>query len=395
MKFGDIAENTKNSVDRDNNPFQRYVEGGHIDSEDLQLKRYGVFGEGFVGPAFHRIFRKNQILYGSRRTYLKKVCLPNFDGITANTTFVISPKNHEKLYQPFLPYLMLSEEFTRYSIERSKGSTNPYVNWKDIASIPVQLPSLEYQKKIVRNLEKVVFVRSKLQSSLNSATKLYNVLSESIFNRDTSKSAPFSNYIESITSGKSLAASNEPAKDYEFGVLKVSCIRDGEFNPSENKMVDRSSAHMLRNNPKQGDILFSRANTPELVGDVCIVEQDFKNLFLPDKLWKITPQNDELKLFIFHQLRKLKSDGILTEIASGSSRSMQNISQKKLLGVKVAKKIDLDEVENLHRVYLIQKNIHNQLRENKKLWIKLLDHMLRESKCLMNKPSQKMASLTA
>ncbi len=87
VSFGSIAEQCKESVDRDNNPFERYVEGGHMDSETLRIKRYGTFSDDYVGPAFHRIFRKGQVLYGSRRTYLKKVAVADFEGITANTTF--------------------------------------------------------------------------------------------------------------------------------------------------------------------------------------------------------------------------------------------------------------------------------------------------------------------
>ena len=379
VSFGDIAEQTKESVDRDNNPFERYVEGGHIDSEDIELKRYGVFNEDYVGPAFHRIFRKNQILYGSRRTYLKKVCVAGFDGITSNTTFVISPKEHEYLHKPFLPYLMLSEQFTRSSIERSKGSTNPYVNWKDIADIKVSLPSIAVQRRIVRNLEAVLKARKKLEDTLGALNKLYEVYSEEIFACSSINSAPLSEYISTITSGKSIAASSSPAKNHELGVLKISCVRDGQFFPSENKMVSDDNAHLLRNQPEVGDLLFSRANTPELVGDVCLVDISCRNLYLPDKLWKVEPKHKDHSLAVFHQLRKLKIDGIMSDIASGSSRSMQNISQKKLLGVMVRKNINLEEVSLLHDVYQTLKNIEGQISENKNLWVNLLEHMLREA----------------
>jgi hypothetical protein len=31
VKFGDVVRQCKEKVDRDNNPFERYVEGGHMD----------------------------------------------------------------------------------------------------------------------------------------------------------------------------------------------------------------------------------------------------------------------------------------------------------------------------------------------------------------------------
>lgn len=99
-------------------------------------------------PAFHRIFRKGQVLYGSRRTYLKKVAVADFDGITANTTFVCETKDQNIFMQELLPFLMLTESFTNHSIRESKGSTNPYINWSDIAKYEFPLPPLEEQKRL-------------------------------------------------------------------------------------------------------------------------------------------------------------------------------------------------------------------------------------------------------
>lgn len=133
VKFGDVVRQCKEKVDRDDNPFERYVEGGHMDSEDIHIRRWGEFGQDYVGPAFHRIFRKGQVLYGSRRTYLKKVAVAEFDGITANTTFVLETKDQSVFMQELLPFLMLTDRFTEHSIGESKGSTNPYINYPDIA----------------------------------------------------------------------------------------------------------------------------------------------------------------------------------------------------------------------------------------------------------------------
>jgi len=152
VKFGDVVGLCKEKVDRDNNPFERYVEGGHMGSEDVHIRRWGEFGEDYVGPAFHRIFRKGQILYGSRRTYLKKVAVAEFDGITANTTFVLETKDQSVFMQELLPFLMLTDKFTEHSIKESKGSTNPYINWPDIAKFEFPLPPIEEQKHIAEIL---------------------------------------------------------------------------------------------------------------------------------------------------------------------------------------------------------------------------------------------------
>lgn len=155
VKFGDVAKECKEKVDRENNPFERYVAGGDMDSESLAIRRWGIFGEDYVGPAFHRVFRKGQILYGSRRTYLKKVAIADFEGVTANTTFVIEPREDSFLVPGLLPYIMLSDGFTKHSVGNSKGSTNPYIVWSDIAKYEFPLPPRPRQEEILQVVEKI------------------------------------------------------------------------------------------------------------------------------------------------------------------------------------------------------------------------------------------------
>jgi type I restriction enzyme, S subunit len=148
VKFGDIVKDVKLSVDRNNNPYDYFIAGEHMDSENLKITRRGKFSNSDVGPAFHRIFKPGQILYGSRRTYLKKVAVADFEGITSNTTFVLESKDESKFLQRFLPFVMLSDKFTDYSIKNSKGSTNPYILFSDLAKFEFDLPSLDDQKRL-------------------------------------------------------------------------------------------------------------------------------------------------------------------------------------------------------------------------------------------------------
>ena len=148
VRFGDVVRDVKLKVDRDNNPYEFYLAGEHFDSERLFIPRRGRFEGSDVGPAFIRIFKPGQVLYGSRRTYLKKVAVADFEGITANTTFVLESKDENVLMQGLLPFIMLSGDFTKWSIDHSKGSTNPYVLFSDLAEYEFELPPIEIQRKL-------------------------------------------------------------------------------------------------------------------------------------------------------------------------------------------------------------------------------------------------------
>lgn len=152
VKFGDVVKESKNKIDRNNNPYDYYIAGDHMDSEDLHLHRKGCFATDDVGPAFIREFLPGQILYGSRRTYLKKVAVADFAGVTANTTFVLETKDENVLRQRLIPFIMLSEGFTEWSVGKSKGSTNPYVLFSDLADYEFNLPEIEKQDELVELL---------------------------------------------------------------------------------------------------------------------------------------------------------------------------------------------------------------------------------------------------
>ena len=43
VKFGDYVKEVKINIDRTNNPYDYYVAGDHMDSEDLTIRRKGSF----------------------------------------------------------------------------------------------------------------------------------------------------------------------------------------------------------------------------------------------------------------------------------------------------------------------------------------------------------------
>ena len=157
MSYGDVVRQGKESADPEASGLARYVAGEHMDTDDLRIRRWGTIGDGYLGPAFHRRFEAGQVLYGSRRTYLRKVAVPDFAGICANTTFVCEPADG-RILPEFLPFVMQTDAFHRHSIARSKGSVNPYINWRDIASFSFRLPPVQEQRRVVALLSQALEV---------------------------------------------------------------------------------------------------------------------------------------------------------------------------------------------------------------------------------------------
>lgn len=177
-KFGDVAIQQKVNVNREDTTLTKYVKGEHMSSEDIHLRSWGELQDEYLGPAFIRYFEEGDILYGSRRTYLKKVSIAPFEGITSNTTFVIKA-NEEKIDKRLLPFLMLSDGFTEHSIMHSKGSVNPYINWKDLAKYEFLLPPKEQQAELAELLwAKDELIETRNISRLNLETLLHSTAAD-------------------------------------------------------------------------------------------------------------------------------------------------------------------------------------------------------------------------
>ena len=162
VNYCDVTEKLMRKIDPLTYGIERIVAGENLESEDFKIRTWQKIGEGYLGPAFHVLFKAGDILYGSRRTYLKKVALADFEGVCANTTYVIRAKE-QILCQEFLKHIMLSERFTQYSISVSKGSTNPYINWKDLNDFSFQIPDINIQKEIANILDKILEIIEKLK----------------------------------------------------------------------------------------------------------------------------------------------------------------------------------------------------------------------------------------
>ncbi|MGM8891772.1 restriction endonuclease subunit S [Psychrobacter sp. 1Y1] len=335
VKFGDIAIQQKQTVDRENTELTRYVKGEHMYSEDIHLREWGELKDEYLGPAFIRKFEEGDILYGSRRTYLRKVVIAPFKGITSNTTFVIKA-NEEKIDKRLLPFIMLSEGFSQHSIKNSKGSVNPYVNWKDIAGYEFLLPSLTLQNKLSELLsdlevlkETEICLRNKLQTTYEAFIK------ENCLNNKGS-STKLSEIIERLDSGVSVNSEEGEITAEDKGILKTSAVSYGFFDPNEYKKVRADELTRLKGKVEKNTIIISRMNTYELVGANAYVEDIHDNLYLPDRLWQTHISRKDINVkFLWLILSSKQYRAKISMLSSGTSNSMKNISKESFLSLKV------------------------------------------------------------
>lgn len=134
---------------------------------------------------------------------------------------------------------------------------------------------------------------------------------------------------------------NSTAEDVVRGVpaiLKTSCIASGSFFPHEAKPIAPKDRKRATLNPRRGSILISRMNTVDLVGECGFVDQEYPELFIPDRLWmtQFRSSTEVSPRWLTYVLSSAPYRGQLQTIATGTSGSMKNIAKGSLLGLQVA-----------------------------------------------------------
>jgi len=144
--------------------------------------------------------------------------------------------------------------------------------------------------------------------------------------------------IDGIDAGWSPQCESRPAANGEWGVLKISSVTWGTFDPTENKKLPDHLVPRPNIAVHAGDVLLSRANTPELVGRTVIVEQTYSNLMLSDKLLRLRINRLVAEpRFINLVLGAPLWRELIQDAATGSSGSMKNLSQEKLRALPIPK----------------------------------------------------------
>ena len=139
---------------------------------------------------------------------------------------------------------------------------------------------------------------------------------------------PFGRLIRRIEQGWSPVAEDRPIGQDEWGVIKLSAVSKGVFRQDEHKALPLGLSPDTRYEIREGDFLLTRSNTPDLVGDVCVVGVVRNQLMLCDLVYRLslicTAGDRDFLAYWF--LSPIGRHQIEVE-ARGASQSMVKISQ--------------------------------------------------------------------
>ena len=146
---------------------------------------------------------------------------------------------------------------------------------------------------------------------------------------------PLSYCLNSIDNGKSHICDSSTRQNNFPAILKLSAATYGYYRPEENKAILDDCQYDENISVKPGDLLFTRKNTPELVGMCAYVYETPCRLMMPDLIFRLNTTPMCNKIFLWKLINHVLFRKQIQAIASGSAKSMSNISKERLMSLKI------------------------------------------------------------
>lgn len=251
---------------------------------------------------------------------------------------IIRPTN--EVESRFLCAWLASPKVQDFIHAENYGVTRQALTKGMIEDFQIPLPSLAEQGRIVEKLDSLNAQSTTAAAALTQIETLITRYKAAVLAAAFAKPgigaspSKLGHVITGIKAGKNLRCVERPPEVDERGVVKVSAVTYGVFDPTQSKTLPDDFEPGADTLIQSGDFLFSRANTIELVGACTIVDTAPGNLYLSDKILRLD-MPDERKAWVDLFLKSPTGRAALEEASSGNQHSMRNISQKALMEIVI------------------------------------------------------------
>jgi restriction endonuclease S subunit len=270
-RFDQMATNVNVRIDNPSESGMEYYVGlEHLDSDSLKIRRWGTPDDV---EATKLMFKKGDIIFGRRRAYQRKLGVAEFDGICSAHAMVLRAKP-EVVLPEFLPFFMQSDLFMNRAVEISVGSLSPTINWKTMAVQEFALPPIDEQVQLVDLLQAIEDTSEAHNKVGASADQIVRSLLTDVLCSEW----PVIN-LGSVVQETQYGLSINAGSEGRYPMLRMMNIEDGLCVENDIKYVDLNDKDFEAYRLDNGDVLFNRTNSYELVGRTGVYELEGDHVF--------------------------------------------------------------------------------------------------------------------
>ena len=218
---------------------------------------------------------------------------------------------------------------------KGSGSTFKAINKSILNDLPIDIYPIDRQKKIAAILDKATELITLRKQQIEQLDLLVKSRFVEMFGNPATNSmkwdTPYlSDCLLSIDNGKSFVCENYCRTGDYPAVLKLSAATYGYYNPEENKAVISPKLFITKAEVHAGDLLFTRKNTPDLVGMCAYIFTTPPKLMMPDLIFRLNTKANCNKIFLCQLINLGLFRPRVQSLSGGSAKSLSNISKERL-----------------------------------------------------------------
>ena len=246
----------------------------------------------------------------------------------------------EQLDQQYLYYYLKSDFALQRIRAVATGSVRDNLKLAMLYEFPIELPEITEQRIIVDKLDRVKQIISLREKEVQALADLIKARFVEMFGDPVANPKGWETYqlndcLKWIDNGKSFVCSDKPRGGDYPAVLKLSAATYGDYRPEENKALLDENQFVEGAEVHAGDLLFTRKNTPELVGMAAYVHETPERLMMPDLIFRLVTNDRMNPVFLWQLINCKEFRPIIQGISGGSAKSMSNISKERLGRINV------------------------------------------------------------
>jgi len=270
-KLGDIAPIQQGNVPESESYWLLNLDMVESNTGHIYERLYVPFGTSTIA------FDTNNVLYSKLRPYLNKVVIPDCPGYATSEMLPLKP-NKNYITREYLTYFLRSPKFVAYINEKTSGAKMPRANSSDLKSVEIECPTLENQRHITSEFDRIISIVRLRQQQLQKLDELVKARFIELFgtihdNRFGFGVVTLQDVSAPIKDGTHQTPTYTTDVENGYKFLSSKDVTTGKVDWSHLKYIPEELHRELyaRISPRRGDILLAKNGT---TGIAAIVDRD-------------------------------------------------------------------------------------------------------------------------
>jgi len=324
----DVAENTTKQVLRSNNIT--------LETSSLNFDEIVCLRDDFVIPD-DKILHKDDIficMSNGSTQHLGKVAFVSKDVGMAFGGFMGVIESNKALVVPsYVFYSCRSNAYRTYLNTIFNGANINNLKWSELSKFLIPVPPLDEQQRIVAELDLLTEVIDKRRMQLKELETLaqsifYDMFGDPTHNEKGWDVKSLGDVCTSVSYGTSSPSS--PSGRYKY--LRMNNITyDGYLDLTDLKYIDMDDAEFEKYAVKEGDVLFNRTNSMDLIGKTTYIH-NMEPMIIAGYIIRVRLDNSVMPVFVAKFMNTPAMKKKLRSMAKGAV-NQANINSKELKSI--------------------------------------------------------------